>query len=188
MPQFDYDTITDVVMHLRYTAREGGGVLKQQAMAELQRTLNALAQADGNKGLVRAFRLRHEFASGWHRFLNSPAGSTGHQTLTMALGKDRFPFMFEDENKTRFPIVFPDKAIKIRAMEMFVKVKHDFTATYDESSSRFRSHRVPLHPPPRSPLWLGTGFCAVPKTLAGVPGDWTLTAWLETGGILNATP
>ena len=75
LPQFDYDTITDVVMHLRYTAREGGGVLKQQAMAELQRTLNALAQADGNKGLVRAFRLRHEFASAWHRFLNPRLGA-----------------------------------------------------------------------------------------------------------------
>ena len=90
--------------------------------------------------------------------------------------------MFEDENKTRFPIVFPDKAIKIRAMEMFVKVKHDFTATYDESSLKISL--APGAAASTSPLALvaWNGLLRGTKTLAGVPGDWTLTAWLETGG------
>ena len=32
--QFDYDTITDVILHMRYTAREGGGLLRKEAIAE----------------------------------------------------------------------------------------------------------------------------------------------------------
>src|SRR5439155_6781395 len=30
--QFDYDTISDVILHIRYTAREGGGLLRKGAM------------------------------------------------------------------------------------------------------------------------------------------------------------
>ena len=35
--QFDYETISDVILHLRYTAREGGELLREQATATLQR-------------------------------------------------------------------------------------------------------------------------------------------------------
>ena len=34
--QFDYDTIADVILHLRYTAREGGGLLRNGAVANLK--------------------------------------------------------------------------------------------------------------------------------------------------------
>ena len=34
--QFDFDTITDVVVHVRYTAREGGDLLKASAVKNLQ--------------------------------------------------------------------------------------------------------------------------------------------------------
>src|SRR5262249_8071213 len=33
--QFDYETISDVILHLRYTAREGGGLLRNGAIANL---------------------------------------------------------------------------------------------------------------------------------------------------------
>ena len=39
--QFDYDTTSDVVLHIRYTAREGGSLLKQQAISELQTAIPA---------------------------------------------------------------------------------------------------------------------------------------------------
>lgn len=35
--QFDYDKISDLILHLRYTARGGGDLLKRQARLELQR-------------------------------------------------------------------------------------------------------------------------------------------------------
>jgi hypothetical protein len=51
-PQFDYDTISDVVLHVRYTAKAGGGLLAQQATNELQTALNELIQTEGQAGLV----------------------------------------------------------------------------------------------------------------------------------------
>ena len=40
--QFDYETISDVILHLRYTAREGGALLKTSAESELTETLRDL--------------------------------------------------------------------------------------------------------------------------------------------------
>ena len=35
--QFDYGTISDVIFHLRYTAREGGTLLRDAAVSNLKR-------------------------------------------------------------------------------------------------------------------------------------------------------
>lgn len=49
--QFDYDTISDVVLHLRYTAREGGEPLKNHAVTELQNALNEFFAHRRSKGI-----------------------------------------------------------------------------------------------------------------------------------------
>jgi hypothetical protein len=86
----DYDTITDAVMHLRYTARPGGEQLKQAATA----SLGARLQEVGASPLARLISLRHEFPSEWHRFLN-PAGTTADQRLEFSF-TDRFPLIFQN--------------------------------------------------------------------------------------------
>ena len=48
--QFDYDTISDVILHMRYTAREGGEPLKQRATIELQTALNEFMRSAGQSG------------------------------------------------------------------------------------------------------------------------------------------
>jgi len=90
VPQFDFNTITDVILHLRYTARDGGELLKQAAIGELQDGLNRLVSRPGEQGLFRLFSLRHEFPTEWHRFLQS-----GDDTLTVTLTQQHFPFMFQ---------------------------------------------------------------------------------------------
>ncbi|MBE9570423.1 MAG: peptidoglycan-binding protein, partial [Proteobacteria bacterium] len=90
--QFDYDTISDVILHLRYTAREGGKALRDAAVNQLQEAVNTLAE----EGILlsRLFSARHEFPGEWHQFLYSP-DSQGK--LNFELYKDRFPFMFRDK-------------------------------------------------------------------------------------------
>ena len=68
--QFDYDNIPDVVLHLRYTTREGGSHLRNQAANELNEALNEFLRSEGQHGLALPISLRHEFPSVWHRFLN----------------------------------------------------------------------------------------------------------------------
>src|SRR5260370_41475214 len=70
--QFDFDTITDVVLHVRYTAREGGELLRSVAVANLQKQI-ANAQTVGS---VRLFSGRHEFPSDWAKFRSANIGGT----------------------------------------------------------------------------------------------------------------
>lgn len=98
-PQFDYDTITDVVMQLSYTAREGGDVLKaaaEQGIAQKLDDLLAAFSAPGSgAGLVRAFSLSKEFPDVFHRLLTSTSGPT-----TMTLLPQHFPFVIRNKRMT----------------------------------------------------------------------------------------
>ena len=65
--QFDFDTISDVIMHLRYTAREGGNTLKTIVEKGLQEQLNELLLSAGKTGLFKGFNIRHQFPDEWHK-------------------------------------------------------------------------------------------------------------------------
>ncbi|HSH82281.1 MAG TPA: hypothetical protein VLA19_27450 [Herpetosiphonaceae bacterium] len=77
--RFDFDTIPDVLIQVRYTAREGGEPLK------------AAAKAAPPRASVQLFSARHEFSDAWHRFLH-PADDAVDQSLELRLTPDRFPF------------------------------------------------------------------------------------------------
>jgi hypothetical protein len=80
--QFDWTTISDVVMHIRYTARDGGDALRSGA-------INGLTQA--LQSGVRLFSARTEFPDAFAAFLNPPANIPG-QSLTISLADGDFPF------------------------------------------------------------------------------------------------
>ncbi|MFJ6755982.1 neuraminidase-like domain-containing protein [Streptomyces sp. NPDC091273] len=92
--QFDYATISDVVIQMRYTARDGGATLASAAVAELHRALGSWLHAGGGTGLYRYFSARREFPDQWSRFLAAPAGAPA--TLSFRLAKRHFPYLFHD--------------------------------------------------------------------------------------------
>jgi receptor-binding and translocation channel-forming TcA subunit of Tc toxin len=114
---FDYDTISDVILQLRYTARDGGATLKTAAVAALK---DWVAQ-EAASPLARFFSARHEFPNDWHRFLYPVDGATD-QTLTLDMGPDRFPFPFRGME------------IGIGRMEVFLKLKDGFV--YKDNTNR----------------------------------------------------
>jgi hypothetical protein len=63
--QFDYDTISDVILHFRYTAREEAGELKSAAIANLREHLGQETPSN-----FIALDLRRQFAPNWSRFLH----------------------------------------------------------------------------------------------------------------------
>jgi hypothetical protein len=89
--QFDYDTIPDVIFHMQYTARDGGGVLKQAAIDNL----NDYVESAGENGLMRLFNLRHEFSTEWYR-LRHPENANA--VLSIKGLEDRLPFMTRSQN------------------------------------------------------------------------------------------
>jgi hypothetical protein len=104
--QFDYDTISDVVLHLKYTARDGGGMLRASATDALK----TLITESENVPLGRFFSAQHEFSSEWHRFLK-PLESESNHVLRLDLIRERFPFPFRGRQLT------------LKEMELFLKFR-----------------------------------------------------------------
>ena len=79
--QFDYNTIADVIVHLRYTAREDSS-LKTVTVSHLKDLTNAL----GKVPLQRLFSLHYDFPNEWH------AWTKQNQALSIQLDKRHFPY------------------------------------------------------------------------------------------------
>ncbi|HEU5104043.1 MAG TPA: hypothetical protein VFU22_33735, partial [Roseiflexaceae bacterium] len=178
LAQFDFDTISDVIMHLRYTARDGREPLKNAARSALQNALKDAVQFPQH----RLFSLRHEFPNQWYHFLH-PANTSGNQTLSLPLDKDRFPFLFQS------------KTITINSIELFVKVNETFTGPNPETNIKLTlaaGNTAPTsataQPQDILTLDLWNEILHAIKTLdnpAGTPGTWTLNAWLKDGDRLD---
>ncbi|HEX7445320.1 MAG TPA: hypothetical protein VF300_02930, partial [Methanothrix sp.] len=82
--EFDYETIADVILHIRYTAREGGAGLRQGAIANLTTQIEK-AEASGS---VRLFSVRHEFPSAWAKFKSTATPAE----LILNLRDEHYPF------------------------------------------------------------------------------------------------
>ncbi len=85
---FDYDSISDLVLHVRYTARDGGETLARRAAAALQTAIEK-AQAIGS---TRLFSVRHEFPSEWARFKATKPAAGVKAKLELTLTEEHFPF------------------------------------------------------------------------------------------------
>jgi Tc toxin complex TcA C-terminal TcB-binding domain len=93
--QFDYATISDVVLHLRYTARAGGGLLRNGAVANLKAQIDEATLV----GCVRLFSVRHEFPTEWARFQRQvPAAGQRHE-LALTLRSEHYPFWGQERLK-----------------------------------------------------------------------------------------
>ncbi|KAL8383083.1 hypothetical protein RB595_006710 [Gaeumannomyces hyphopodioides] len=100
LPQFDHETIGDVVLHLQYTAQDGGARLRKAA-GEAVRSLAKAAQAEGAspEGFWGFWDLKSDFAEQWHDLSGRLLQARGKEGKTQGdvgvkLGnlKDRLPF------------------------------------------------------------------------------------------------
>lgn len=69
--RFDYDTITDVIFHIHYTARDGGDNFRKNVVEPHQQARLSQLAADQSQpaGLYQAFDLRRQFSSQWMQFV-----------------------------------------------------------------------------------------------------------------------
>jgi len=81
---FDLSTLSDVVMELRYTARDGGDALRTRCLTEM-------TAATSHEPQARLFSARTDFADAWNEFLY-PISNTPGQTLTLDIDSNRFGF------------------------------------------------------------------------------------------------
>ena len=86
--QFDYETISDVILHVRYTAREGGSLLRQAAIQNMK-TLIDEAKAVGS---VRLFSVRNDFPVEWAKFQSQKPVADQRHSLKIELRAEHYPF------------------------------------------------------------------------------------------------
>jgi hypothetical protein len=111
---FDYDTISDVILHMSYTARSEGGLFKDTATTYIRDFVANTADVE-EQPLMQMVSMKHDFPTEWYRFLH-PAVAGADQILTFALDADRFPYFVDD------------RAV---VMEIDVFAKSTVATTYD---------------------------------------------------------
>ncbi len=98
--QFDYNTISDVIIHVKYTAREGGSALKDAANGSLKDQLNAIKQQlVGETGLHIVLDMKHDLSNEWNLLKNNG-------TVDLTIDKSRLPYMAQSLSATIERVMF----------------------------------------------------------------------------------
>ncbi|MCA0757048.1 hypothetical protein KP806_18460 [Paenibacillus sp. N4] len=85
--QFDYSTISDVILHIRYTAREGGALLRKEAKKHVQQQIQ-----DGQAaGSIRLFSVRSEFPTEWAKLQGQIPGENKRFELSLQFRPEHYP-------------------------------------------------------------------------------------------------
>ena len=77
---FDYNTISDIILHIRYTARQGVDP------TEVKKALDDLFQPASQSSLALLFSLRHDFPTEWAMFVK------GTGDFKASVKRDYFPY------------------------------------------------------------------------------------------------
>jgi hypothetical protein len=105
--QFDYDSISDVIIHISYTAREDAGKFKQEAIIHLDNFLQKAAD-NSPEPFMQILSLKHQFPNAFHQLL----------------GIEFNPQKTEIEiERHHFPILFANKNLKVLTAELFLQPK-----------------------------------------------------------------
>lgn len=97
---FDFSTLSDVILHMSYTAREGGDLLG-----------NAAKEAFKNKlptETARLFSIKHEFPTLWHTFVQD---ATPNKKLVLEIKEEHLPFFMQS--------IFKDLTLKKENIKLF---------------------------------------------------------------------
>ncbi|MEQ9238017.1 Tc toxin subunit A-related protein [Coleofasciculus sp. E2-BRE-01] len=82
---FDMETLSDIVLHLNFTARDGGEKLRQVA--------NECAQQNLPDAGVRFFDVKREFPEAWHSLVGNGSNVPGDRQLGIRLSRNLFPYL-----------------------------------------------------------------------------------------------
>lgn len=118
--QFDYNTISDAILHIKYTSKEDAGPFKNGAITHLRKYFSK--SQDGATHSLRLFNLKQEFPTQWQRFLHPANPADGN--------------VFELEMKPGlFPILSQGKTLKVNTIWLLARCTNT------------KSYKVVMNPP-----------------------------------------
>lgn len=115
---FDYDSISDIIMHVNYTAREGGDALKQTVNTHVNDSLNKWMNelSEEGTGLLRLMSMKQEFSGEWHRFSEPKAIGEGENEKDV----HQLPFEIKPQH---FPYFLRGKELGLTNVKLILKLK-----------------------------------------------------------------
>jgi Tc toxin complex TcA C-terminal TcB-binding domain len=130
---FDYDTISDVILHIRYTARDGGETLQGKAVNNLEGFIQGVEAA----GTVRLFSVRHDFPTEWAKFKSAEVDLSSTPKVFAGL-------TLHLENK-HYPYWGQGRLGAVGSVELFAKTNKDVTiAEQRDGSGRSDTLTIPF--------------------------------------------
>lgn len=94
--QFDYGTISDIILTVHYTALDGDESLQATASEHVRLNIDSWLLESvnhGGPGLFRKFSLRQDFPNAFHQLLHPV---DGNQETTLDIAQRHFPQLFQD--------------------------------------------------------------------------------------------
>lgn len=116
---FDYSAISDVILHVRYTAVDGGPLLRNaanQAVKTFRSRVEGLSSE--GPGLFAMFDLKNDFSNAWYAFRSGLASKTIEEFDLSGI-KDRFPYWALGKTIiiTGLSLVVPGKVTKNKLVQ-----------------------------------------------------------------------
>ena len=89
--KFNYATISDVILHVKYTAKDAGGMLKDEAINNITTNFNTLMNViqQNEDTLIVACNLKTDFPDAFHQLCQN-------ETPELTIEKKHLPFMIVD--------------------------------------------------------------------------------------------
>ncbi|MFE7077103.1 neuraminidase-like domain-containing protein [Streptomyces sp. NPDC057620] len=175
LPPFDFTTISDVILHVDYTAREGGELLRSKAAEEINKKLNEMALSEKRRGLFRVLDLKREYPDQWYRFLH-PEHPADDQSFVLNDLAQRLPY---------FTRGFPTK----KASKIEVVAHMEDGATYKVQLSPLGTRPADLLSLETDPTYQGLHRAAKDLTGNEVPfGTWTLKLQADGAADFKSLP
>ncbi|MGD2089730.1 MAG: neuraminidase-like domain-containing protein [Candidatus Aminicenantes bacterium] len=176
--QFDFDTISDVIIHINYTAKEANddGTFKKAVIRNLQSEINKMVDSleTGGAGLYRLLSLRQEFSTQFHRFLHPKTADISHET-SITIEKNHFPYFLQTRELT------------VQEIHVVLKPKNkDDCTRFDGQNLLLMRAPLPPHdaapdgeslvvdPAEISPAWGGLPTATFSDLSGSSVGDWAL--------------
>jgi hypothetical protein len=166
---FDFDTLSDVVIKLSYTASDGGKALADIARKSLHArwaTTDQSEDATPMTPLRRMFRVRYEFSDAWTQFRNALMG--GNATLALTIDRDRFPYLFRGSKIT---------IVGVQLFVMLTDAIAQQSLTLTVTPPQGQGTDITLTPAPVDKSVLVSGLLDPPPSVdLSSGGDWTISA------------
>lgn len=142
--QFDYSTISDVIIHLGYTARDGGSSFKTLVEDALRELLNEMLLQAGRTGLFKALDLKREFPQEWHKLKQD-------HSVELAIKEQHLPLFVQGHDPGIENITWLARVIGNPDIFMMSLNGASFDLTRDENLNN-------LYVGVSDPITLGTAF------------------------------